>query len=133
MRILRVSNPASGALLADRAAIADTSATRRKGLLKHGGLGAGEGLWIVPTEGVHTIGMKFPIDILFLSRNRTVLKACSCVPSWRFALCLSAHSVLELPAGTIEKTGTTVGDQLVLATLDTAASSPSAGKICAIL
>ena len=126
MRILRVSNPASGALLADRVVIANTSATRRTGLLKHGELAAGEGLWIVPTEGVHTIGMKFPIDILFLSRNRTVLKACAAVPSWRFALCLRAHSVLELPAGTIEKTSTAVGDQLVLATLEVGAIAAAA-------
>jgi len=124
MRILRVSNASRGALLANRAAIADSSATRRTGLLKHGVLADGEGLWIVPTEGVHTIGMKFPIDIVFLSRSRTVLKTRSCVPAWRFALCLRAHSVLELPAGTIEKTGTAVGDQLLLATLDATEPSP---------
>lgn len=123
MRILRVSNPATGALLADHASIADNSAARRTGLLKHRELVSGEGLWIVPTEGVHTIGMKFPIDIVFLSRNRTVLKTRSAVPAWRFALCLRAHSVLELPAGTVEKTGTAPGHQLLLATIDASAAA----------
>ncbi len=61
-------------MLADRADIADTSAKRRTGLLKHSGLAPGEGLWIVPCEGVHTFFMKFPIDVVFLNKKRTVLK-----------------------------------------------------------
>ena len=52
-------------MLADRAGIADTSKTRKTGLLKHDRLENGEGLWITPCEGVHTVGMKFPIDVLF--------------------------------------------------------------------
>jgi|SRR5579884_2529117 len=114
MQSVRVVNSVNGAVLATRASVASTSTARRTGLLKHSSLPAGEGLWIVPTEGVHTIGMKFPIDILFLSKSRTVLKACRSVPRWRLALCLRAHSVLELPAGTIAATGTEQGHQLVL-------------------
>jgi uncharacterized protein len=114
MKTVQVVNAGKGGVLAERASVANTSAARRTGLLKHTSLPPGEGLWIVPSEGVHTIGMKFPIDILFLSRSRTVLKACSRVPKWRLALCLRAHSVLELPAGTIEATGTAPGDQLLL-------------------
>ena len=48
--------------------IADTSQKRRTGLLKHSNLAAGEGLWIVPCEAVHTFGMNFPIDVLYLSK-----------------------------------------------------------------
>src|SRR3954466_3274425 len=59
---LRVRNLTKNTLLADRADIADTSATRNKGLLKHTGLAEGEGLWIVPCEGVHSFFMKFAID-----------------------------------------------------------------------
>lgn len=114
MKTVRVVNAGNGAVLADRAAVANTSTARRTGLLKHTSLEPGEGLWIVPTEGVHTVGMKFPIDIVFLSRSRTVLKTCRRVPNWRLALCLRAHSVLELPAGTIEATGTAASDQLIL-------------------
>ena len=57
-------------MLADRADIADTSAKRRTGLLKHTGLAPGEGLWIVPCEGVHTFRMKFAIDVVFLNKKR---------------------------------------------------------------
>jgi uncharacterized membrane protein (UPF0127 family) len=100
--------------LADRADIADTSAKRRTGLLKHSGLAQGEGLWIVPCEGVHTFRMKFAIDVLFLNRQRKVLKARPNMVRRRIAVCLRAHSVLELPAGTLEATGTVAGDQLDL-------------------
>ena len=101
-----------GRVLADRADIADTSAKRRTGLLKHTKLDPGEGLWIAPTEGVHTFGMKFPIDVAFLNRAKKVLKIRPNMVRARIAISLRAHSVLELPAGTLEATGTSKGDQL---------------------
>lgn len=109
---LKVTN-SKGAVLADRADLATTSAARRRGLLKHTRLDPGEGLWIAPSEGVHTFGMKFPIDVLFLSKSKKVLKARPNMVRGRIALSIRAHSVLELPAGTIEATGTAAGDQLV--------------------
>jgi uncharacterized membrane protein (UPF0127 family) len=109
---LRITNRTRAAVLAESATAADTSAKRRTGLLKHESLPAGEGLWIVPSEGVHTFHMKFAIDILFLSKQRTVRKIRHSVPRNRIALDLLAHSVLELPAGTAKATGTMVGDQL---------------------
>jgi uncharacterized membrane protein (UPF0127 family) len=109
---LRVRNQSKGTLVADRADIADTSAKRRTGLLKHSGLESGEGLWIAPCEAVHTIGMKFPIDVLFLDRKKKVLKVRKSMPRWRMAVSLFAHSVLELPSGQAAQTGTVAGDQL---------------------
>ncbi len=101
-------------MVADRADIADTASTRNTGLLKHTGLAEGEGLWIVPCSGVHTIGMKFPIDVVFLSKKRKVLKIRSEMGKWRMALCFRAHSVLELPAGWCNRIGTSKGDQIEL-------------------
>lgn len=111
---LRVKNLTRAAVLAERADIADTSAKRRTGLLKHTGLAAGEGLWIVPSEGVHTFGMKFAIDVVFLNKQRKILKIRPSMGKARMSLSLRAHSVLELPAGTLEATGTQAGDQLEL-------------------
>lgn len=111
---LRVLNKTRDRILADRADVADTSATRRTGLLKHTGLAPGEGLWIVPSEGVHTFAMKFTIDVLFLNKKRVVLKTRPNMVKSRISLCLTAHSVVELPAGTIDQTGTQKGDQLEL-------------------
>jgi uncharacterized membrane protein (UPF0127 family) len=109
---LRVRNQSRSTVLGDRVGIADTSATRRTGLLKHSRLESGEGLWIAPSEAVHTFGMKFPIDVLFLDKKRKVLKIRSQMPRSRMAICLRAHSALELPSGTAAAMRTVVGDQL---------------------
>ena len=111
---LRVQNLTRAVSLADRADIANTSATRRTGLPKHSQLAAGEGLWIVPCEAVHTFRMKFPIDVLFLDKKRKILKMRPAMKRSKMAFCLRAHSVLELPSGTCESTGTVRGDQLEL-------------------
>ncbi len=109
-----VRNLTRQTVLAGRALVADSSQTRRTGLLKHTGLEPGEGLWIVPCEGVHTFGMKFPIDIVFINKKRIVVKVRKNLARRRIAFCLRAHSVLELPVGVIEQSGTQPGDQLEL-------------------
>ena len=107
---LKITN-SKGRVLADRADIADTIAKRNTGLLKHTKLDPGEGL-LIPTQAVHTFRMKFPIDIAFLSRKRKVLKIRANMVRGRIAMSLLAHSVLELPAGTLAATETVAGDQL---------------------
>src|SRR5450432_3863744 len=83
---------------------------RRAGLLGRKRLEPGEGLWISPCESVHTFFMKFPIDLVYLDKSRKVRKVRHAVPPWRLSMCLSAHSILELPAGTAKQTGTVAGD-----------------------
>ena len=109
---MRVRNTTRGTILAENAGMATTSATRRTGLLKHTELPPGEGLWIAPCEAVHTFGMKFPIDVLYLSKTKRVVKIRERMVKSRISACLWAHSVLELPSGMAEATGTKVGDQL---------------------
>jgi len=92
--------------------LADNGPKRNKGLLGREGLAPGEGLWIVPCESVHTFFMRFPIDLVYLDRNNKVRKLRSSVGPWRLSACLSAHSILELPAGTIRATQTQRGDSL---------------------
>ncbi len=101
-------------VLARSADVADTSAKRRTGLLKRERLEPGEGLWIVPCESVHTFFMKFPIDLVYLDKRKKVRKVRNAVRPWRMSACLVAHSVLELPAGTVEQSGTSVGDELAV-------------------
>lgn len=110
MKTVRMTNVTKGTILAERAELAGTSAARRRGLLGRTGLEEGGGLWIVPCEAVHAIGMKFAIDVVFLDRERRVRKVREGLAGWRFAGCLRAHSVVELPAGTVKRTGTGVGD-----------------------
>ena len=109
---LKVLNLTRRTILATSVEVADHSAARRKGLLGRGSLSAGEGLWILPCESVHTFGMRFPIDLVYLDRNKTVKKVRSAVPPWRLSACLSAHSVIELASGTIRSTETCPGDKL---------------------
>ena len=115
---LRVMNPARQTLLAARMEVAATAARRNKGLLGRTQLAEGEGLWIVPCESVHTFAMQFAIDLVYLDRRRRVRKLRSAVPPWRLSVCLSAHSVLELPAGTIRASRTEKGDVLEFAPAD---------------
>jgi uncharacterized membrane protein (UPF0127 family) len=109
---LRISNRTRKVELAHCVEVADTGATRRRGLLGRKTLPSGEGLWIAPCEAVHTCGMQFPIDLIYLDRSRCVKKLRHAVPPWRLSACLSAHSVLELAAGSIRKTQTNPGDIL---------------------
>ena len=99
-------------VLGDKILRADTSATRRTGLLKHTSLAPGHGLWIVPCQGIHMFFMKFPIDLVYVSRSKQVKKVVRAIAPWKISLCLTAHSVLELPVGTIDRTGTVPGDLL---------------------
>jgi uncharacterized membrane protein (UPF0127 family) len=108
----QVSNLTRHTVLATSLELADSGSRRNKGLLGRQGLAPGEGLWIVPCEAVHTFGMKFPIDLVYLDRGKRVKKLRNSVPPWRLSACLSAHSVLELPAGTIRNTQTEPGDAL---------------------
>lgn len=109
---LRVLNQNRSTVLAETADIADTSEKRRRGLLKHSSLEPGDGLWIAPCEAVHSFGMKFAIDVLYLDKKKKVKKIRANMVPRRMSACLTAHSVLELPSGTAEATGTQRGDQL---------------------
>ncbi|MDX2267653.1 MAG: DUF192 domain-containing protein [Bryobacter sp.] len=112
VQVLEIRNERNGAELTNRAGIANTSELRRRGLLQHESLEEGDGLWIAPCEAVHTFAMKFPIDVLYLNKAKKVLKIRAAMPKGRVSFCLSAHSVLELPAGMAAKTDTRVGDTL---------------------
>lgn len=99
--------------LATELRVADTHASRFVGLLSTSAheFGAGKGLWIVPCHGVHTLGMRFPIDVIYLDSNSTVIHVQEAMQPWRIApVRMSAASVLELPASTVAHTATQLGD-----------------------
>jgi uncharacterized membrane protein (UPF0127 family) len=108
----RVSNVTRQSVLAHCVEVADEGAARRKGLLGRRELRAGEGLWIRPCEAVHTFGMQFPIDLVYLDRKLRVKKVKSGVRPRRLSVCFTAHSVLELASGTIRETQTESGDRI---------------------
>ncbi len=93
--------------------MADTSLRRLVGLLGKRSLAAGSGLFIVPSQAIHTVGMAFPIDVIFVDKKHSVLGVRECVRPFRITRVFwKALGVLELPAGTIAASQTQVGDQL---------------------
>lgn len=112
---LRAVNTTRHVLLAKDMQRAASPWTRALGLLGRAALVPGEGLHILPCCSVHTWFMRFPIDVLYLDRACRVVKAVTDLRPFRCSWGgRRAHSVLELPAGTIAATGTTVDDQLTL-------------------
>lgn len=112
-RLSAALNETALTVVAERVARADTFATRLVGLLGRSGLGQDEGLWISPCRGIHTMGMRFPIDALFLDDRQTVVGLREEMPPWRSSgFVKGALSVLELPAGAIRRTGVAMGDRI---------------------
>jgi uncharacterized membrane protein (UPF0127 family) len=113
-RFLRVHNTTRETTVGDRIEVADTAARRNKGLLGRAGLEPGEGLWIVPCEAVHTFAMKFALDLIYLDRKHRVVKVRESVRPGRISGAFRAHSVIELPTGSIAASQTHPGDLLQL-------------------
>ena len=94
---------------------ADTMFSRLKGLIGRLRLRADEGIWVVPSRGVHTLGLFFPLDLIYLDENHRVIHLMEYFPSFRIGpLKTNAESVLELPTHTIYSSHTQIGDQLVI-------------------
>jgi uncharacterized membrane protein (UPF0127 family) len=111
----RAFNQTRQAHLATSLALADNHWSRVRGLLgmSPSDFRNGRGLWIVPCHGVHTWAMRFPIDVVYLDRARTVIHIERDLQPWRFApVRMQAASVLELPCQTITETGTALGDRI---------------------
>lgn len=103
------------AFLATELCVADTHWTRLRGLLGRDpdDFRNGSGLWIVPCHGVHTLGMGFPIDVIYLDREMKVIHVQPDLRPWRFApVRRLAASVLELPCRRAAETKTAIGDKI---------------------
>ena len=111
----------TGLIMADRVTVASRHLERAVGLLGRHHLDVGEGLWIKPCSGVHTWFMRFPIDVVALDADGVIVDAVSMLKPWRMRLPRSrAHSVLELPAGTLFTAQTKVGHTIQIQAWNTA-------------
>ncbi len=108
---MKAFNPRSKKHIASNVVKADTAFKRMKGLLGRDSLPPGDALWLRPCKWVHTFGMRFAIDILFLGKDNAVVKAEENIPPNRFsAFAIRAVGALELPAGTVSESDTRAGD-----------------------
>lgn len=103
--------------LADQCRFANSVLKRMVGLLNRSGLAAGEGLLLDRCYGIHTIGMRFAIDVLFLDRDLHVMRAVPALPPFRTCVVRHAVYVLELPVGAIANSRTETGDQIQMRTI----------------
>jgi uncharacterized protein len=94
---------------------ADTIFSRLRGLIGRLKLRSDEGIWVVPSRGIHTLGLLFPLDLIYLDEHHRVIHLVEYFPSFRIApLKTQAESVLELATHTIYSSQTQSGDQLVI-------------------
>ena len=114
-RLLRIENLTRSRVLAERCELADNPWRRMKGLLGRPGLEPGQGLVIRPCQGVHTLFMAFPIDVLHVDRGGVVRRVIESMPPQRLGPMVWRSSyVIELPAGVARASGTAEGDQVAL-------------------
>jgi uncharacterized protein len=118
-RVVAVTNVTRGTSVASAAVVADSLWGRFRGLMGRSALGSGEGLWLTGTNSIHMSFMRFPIDCVFLSApspdpdaSRTVVGVRRAVRPWRGVVLpvRDARDTLELPVGTVDASGTEVGD-----------------------
>ena len=101
-----------GGVVCERCVVADSSLARMRGLLGRSELAPEEGIFLRPASSVHTWFMRFPIDVVFLDRDLSVLRVVPRLGPWRWAARRRAAAVLELAAGESERRGIEVGHQL---------------------
>lgn len=105
---------ASGRRLDCRVRQARSVFSRMRGLLGHAPLEADQALLISPCNSIHCIGMRYAIDVAYLSAQGDIVKLVPAVQPWGFSACAGGRQVVEFAAGAIERLGLRVGQRLVI-------------------
>ncbi len=107
----RVVNRTRDAVLGERVELARTPWTRLVGLLGRAALDAGGGMWLEPCDSVHMLFMRFPLDVVFVDADGAVVDVVAGLRPWRATWPRARARVsIELPVGTVARTGTRAGD-----------------------
>lgn len=115
--MLQVKNDTRDITLIEKGRLARNSWTRLKGLIGVRHLPEGDGILIMPCRGVHCMFMSIPIDVLYVNKQDQIVAIDEAMKPWAVGkIRRKSRYVLELPAGTVARTGTAVGDQLVVTT-----------------
>jgi uncharacterized membrane protein (UPF0127 family) len=122
-------NQRTGEIVAQHVEIADTRATRRRGLLGRDSLGASSALMLSPCFAVHTAFMRFPIDVVFVDGEGRAVRIVRDLTPWRIAGAWGAQRVFELPAGELRGRDVRVGDRLYLEAAGAAGAASSSSPV----
>jgi uncharacterized membrane protein (UPF0127 family) len=117
-------NDRTGSVIANIVEPALDSKTRRKGLLGRDALGDSHALVLAPCGAVHTFGMRFPIDVLFVGADGSVIKIVEQLRAWRMAASLQACITVELPTGSVQRHQVLTGDRLSLQSRENSSARP---------
>jgi uncharacterized membrane protein (UPF0127 family) len=112
-----------GTVVCERCQVADRLLPRMRGLLGRRSLERGSGMLLTPEPSVHTLFMRFPIDVVFLDKARTIVKIVHDLQPWRAAGARRAVAALELPAGAAGAAGLRTGMTLVASPIEKAQAS----------
>jgi uncharacterized protein len=112
--------------------IAATRTSRRKGLLGRDGLDEASALLLAPCAAVHTAGMRFALDVVFVDRQGYAVKVVRNLQPWRIALAPAGRAVIEMPAGTLRWGQVLLGDRLYLAPASAANKQADSAEVVAI-
>ncbi|HVM61449.1 MAG TPA: DUF192 domain-containing protein [Verrucomicrobiae bacterium] len=118
-------NASKKTVVSDKCHFANTLLKRMVGLLNRGRFDRGEGLLLDRCYGIHTFGMRFPIDVLFLDKDLRVIRAVKALPPFRTCVVKKSVYVLEVPAGALDDSQTAAGDQIQIRTANTDTGSPT--------
>ena len=127
-----VVNATKHTVLADRCRCANTFWERLVGWLNRKNVVGGDGLLFGRCYGVHTVGMRFAIDIVSLDTDFRVMQIINTLSPFRACVLKKAVYVMELPAGTLERTQTTAGDQIHISNNHPAALSDRGQKLVGV-
>lgn len=115
MHVKRAVNTTKNVMIAKHVRVADNFLSRLKGLMGVPGLPEGHGLWIVPCADIHSCFMRFEFDAIFMDHGGKVVHLVERMKPWRMTPWIKGSKVvLELDGGVIDKTGTELGDIVVL-------------------
>ena len=118
MNFLRITNATREVVLCERCGVADNLFTRMRGLLGRSELEPDEGLLINPCPSIHMFGMKFSLDVVFVTADNIVTDFVESIPPGKAYVAKAHHgkarAAIELPVGTISGSGTQIGDTLTV-------------------
>ena len=119
-----IVNRSRGVVIADKVEVASSWWARAKGLIGRRSLPAGFGLVLKPCGAIHMFFMAIPLDVIHVDRTGRIVKILHGIKPWRLGpLVPTSRWVIEVPAETVQATGTQVGDLVEL--VEEVASGPA--------